>query len=75
VRTTPEQRSVEAEQAAYSGIRPTEIAKQLSCSLTQVHGLIKDGTLAAVNISRGSKLPRWVVSRESYAKFLRDRAA
>lgn len=65
-------RTAEQSRALYTGIKPSAIAKALSCSSEHVLALIRSGDLEAVDISAG-KRPEYRVSRESFEAFLEKR--
>lgn len=55
---------------------PPQIASELGVQPPKIIGWIHSGELHAVNVAnRGSKRPRWRISRESLAAFLMARSA
>lgn len=55
-------------------LSPPQIAKQLGICVPTVHGWIRSGQLRAVNVAQTvTSRPRWRVSAESFAEFLKCR--
>lgn len=59
-------------EAAYNGVRVSDVARDLDCSRAHVIELVKAGKLEAVDIALGSR-PEYRIRRESLDAFLAAR--
>lgn len=66
-------RTKEQHEAAYNGVRVSDVARELDCSRAHVIELIKAGHLKAVDIAVGSR-PEYRIRRTSLESFLEKRA-
>lgn len=61
-------RTSEQARAAYTYLRPQEVADRLGVPLKQVKDWIIDGVVDAINISTGSAIPHYRIAPESICK-------
>ncbi len=66
-------RTPEQEHADYAWLTPAEAAARLSCSQDLVRGLIRDGTIPAINISRSGC--RYRIDPAEMERFMANRKA
>ena len=48
-----------------------QAAQRMGCSIAHVNTLIRTGKVGAINISAGSKLPRWRIQEEALVEFMK----
>ena len=49
-----------------TGMRPSEVAKQLGLSVQSVYKYIKDGTIKAIEVPYGDERTNYVISEEAF---------